>query len=462
MPFRAILFLILSIGSLIVGELAIRYQKPAAFHALNEFWLGFSLAATGQDPKAAAVTTIRINEDYEPLALGADEQTSQSSTLTRLDYATILQFLSHLQPAAVGVVPSPVFPETDVFNQTDITPLREVAMRLPKMTAGARLSYSGDGQTPDFAKAPLPIIASTGDLTNVPMVNSLDAPMEPQILANAEAGFTQISNFPVREERNAYLRIPLLAKSERGLLPSFLLVAIAQQRGIPLTEIRADLTESEEKIVSLGAEITIPIESDGSFRLPLVNPFSKEITQVSEGEISDSITVRHPYTSLTATELAYTGRGSETVLQHVAETYASKFESIGENLVLLGFDRSSDQTIAFPNAQQASYLAVLAQAAAVIQSGLHLREVSMPIRVSLFSLFLLAGVCLLQFASKKLFIFSLLLLIVFWSGILITFSETLHWLFPLTPLLISLSLLGCCLIRKKATPPSESITKNEL
>ncbi len=456
---RAILFLILSITSLVLGEMAIRYQKPAAFHALNEFWLGFSLAATGADVHASAVTTIRINEDYEPLALQGDQPANQPTELTRLDYATILQFLSHLQPAAVGFVPSPVFSEADVFNQTDITPLREVAMRLPKMTAGTRLRYSGDEQQPAFVNAPLPTIASTGDLKDVPMVNRLDASLEPQILANAVVGFTEITDTPATPEGDAYLRIPLVAKSEKGLLPSFLVLAIAQHAGVPLDEIQADLTSPNDKTLSIGSELVIPIEADGSFLLPLINPFTKEIVRQEEGATAGEITISHPFTSLTATELAYTGKGSETVLQQVAEKYATRFQSIEDNLVLLGFDQAGDRTLPLYAGEQGSYLTALAQAAAVIQSGLHLREMSLPARASLSLVLILSGVFLLQFIQRKVFIFSVLLLIAFWSAVLIIFGQTLHWLYPFTPLVISVALIIGCMMRKQL-PAAETGSSN--
>src|SRR5690606_21404039 len=74
-------------------------------------------------------------------------------------------------------------------------------------------------------------------------------------------------------------------------------------------------------------------------------------------------------TSLTIDELAYTGEENDEVAKRILADFQSRFDSLRENLVLIGFDRTADRRIATEKGETLSETSLVARAIATIQSG---------------------------------------------------------------------------------------------
>src|SRR5690606_8037618 len=107
--------------------------------ALNSLWLDFCVGNAGDRIGEPAVTVVRIDDGYEPLSIG-EGQAAPDGTLSRLDYATILGFIGKLNPKSVAFLPTPQFDESRVLNQTDIVPLKDAALQLPRMQVATIVS----------------------------------------------------------------------------------------------------------------------------------------------------------------------------------------------------------------------------------------------------------------------------------------------------------------------------------
>lgn len=362
---RFITFVVLGLVLVAIAEWNLRTQKLAPLQSLNQFWLEFCIGNAGDKIDDPAVTVVRINDDYEPLTIGADSSAAPDGKLSRLDFATILGFLAKMEPKAVAFLPTPTFDESLVLNQTDIVPLKDAAMQLPKMTTAANVSNDGE-QAADSNPLSFAEIKVNGNPEKLLRFTRTVRHPDPQILANADPAFKTIESARGLYEEGT-IRVPLVASIQNKIVPSIVLAAVARHAGVPLSEVVLDLTTSSP-VIQLGELRSIPVQPDGTFVLPQKSGVRRGMISLAPLEDGGMKEVHH-FTSLTVDELAYTGEKEDEVAQRILASFQGKFDSLTENLVVVGYDRTGDRRIETESGAMISETTILARTIATIQSG---------------------------------------------------------------------------------------------
>ena len=86
-------------------------------------------------------------------------------------------------------------------------------------------------------------------------------------------------------------------------------------------------------------------------------------------------------TSLTVDELAYTGGADDEVAKRILADFQGKFESVSNNLIVIGFDRNNDRRFTTAYGEVLSETMLLARTIATIQSGRFIDQWSMVGRI---------------------------------------------------------------------------------
>lgn len=427
---RLILFLILGVLCVAVTEWNLATRRINLINKLNDFWLEFCVGNAGDQFQNPAVTVVRIDEGYEPLSIGEDG--GNSGELSRLDYATILGFIGKLEPKALAFLPTPTFDENHVLNQTDIVPLQDAALKLPRFTSATTVSNDGEGAA-EAQPMTYPLLKVEGDAASLlSFTRSLRVP-DPQILANSDPAFKTVESARDLATPQS-IRIPLVARSSAGVVPSLVLLASARQLGVPLDQIVVDLSGTSP-VVRLGEVRDIPIASDGTMVVPARAGLRRGMSSLTRTE-SGAYDTKHHFTSLTVDELAYTGQKDDEVAKRILADLQTKFSSLKENLVVIGFDRATDRRFATASGESLSETMLLARAIAAIQSGRFLDR--WPLWARMVGVFALVGVAaiLFRFPRRKFLPFALLSTFAGLILAVLLFRLTLNWAPPF--LLISL------------------------
>jgi len=429
---RLILFLILGVFCVGVTEWNLATRRVNLINKLNDFWLEFCVGNAGDQMHDPAVTVVRIDEGYEPLSIG--EEGGGSGELSRLDYATILGFIGKLEPKALAFLPTPTFDENRVLNQTDIVPLQDAALKLPRFTSATTVSNDGEGAAETTAMT-YPLLKVEGDPASLlSFTRSLRVP-DPQILANSDPAFKTVESArDLVTPRN--IRIPLVARSTGGVVPSLVLLASARQLGVPLDQIVVDLSGGRP-MVRLGELREIPIAADGTMIVPARAGLRRGMSSQIRTE-SGALETRHHFTSLTVDELAYTGQKDDEVAKRILADLQSKFASLTENLVVVGFDRAADRRFTTASGEALSETMLPARAIATIQSGRFLDR--WPLWARGVAVLALVAVAALLFRLPRRKFLPIALLTAFAGLILavLLFRFTLSW----APPFLLVSLLG--------------------
>ncbi len=430
---RFIPFVVFGLILVLLAEWNVHSRKLAPLNSLSDFWLEFCIGNSGDKISDPAVTIVRINDSYEPLTLGEENPAASEGKLSRLDYATILGFIAKLDPKSVAFLPTPSFDESLVLNQTDIVPLKDAAMQLPRLTVAANVSNDGD-QAKDEKPLTYPAITVEGDPATILSFTRTVRRPDPQILANADPAFKSIESARDLISENE-IRIPLVAEYKGQIVPSLVLKAVAHHAGVAPDEIILDLTGSPK--IRIGDFREVPILSDGTFILPQhsgIQRGMKSFTKTAEGEIKEI----HHFTSLTVEELAYTGGQDDEVAKRILASFQGKFASISENLVVVGFDRSADRRIETARGESLSETLMLSRAIATIQSGRFIGW--WPGWVRWASILLIGGIAAVLFAMPRSRFVPLWALsgLAFFGLSVVAFRVTLTW----TPPFFAFALFG--------------------
>ncbi|NNE91068.1 MAG: CHASE2 domain-containing protein [Verrucomicrobiales bacterium] len=455
MRYRLITFLVFGAILVGIGEWDLRNREIAPIQSFNAGWLEFCVGNAGDKISDPAVTFIRINDDYEPLDLGlgtgASEDADAVKSLTRLDYATILAALAKLNPKAVAFAPTPMFDEKSMFNQTDIEPLKEAALPLPRLALGALVSDAeGD---PNFPHS-YPALSFEGDASTLREIKRTVRLPDSQLLVNGDAAFTIFENDrPVDE--NGDIRTTLVARQGETVVPSFALRAIASAARIPLDGIQVTLDGPKSKI-QLGEAMEIPISPDGTFKLPVNAGVHPRMTSSRRNENGDLVE-NHHFTTLTVDQLHYTGQSEDEVAKRLLAEFQPQFDSIQNNLVLIGFDRSLDRQISLPDGTKISPSGLFARTVATIQSGRFISWWPTWARWAAILGIVVLAMWLFRYRRSKAVIFGGISALIFLGICVGIFNLTLSW----TPPFVLFSLLGLIILISAILPsPSEAAEKS--
>ncbi|MEM7699791.1 MAG: hypothetical protein AAF236_15460 [Verrucomicrobiota bacterium] len=474
MRVRFIVFALLALIVFLIGEWAQRPGQPGVFSGLDEDWLDFCIGNSGGRFNAPAVTLVRITDEFEPLTIGDEDVVpSGGQQLSRLDYATILGFVGKLNPKSVAFAPTPIFDEARALNQTDIFPLRDAAMKLPRLTVAAAVAAEAEGAAPANSVA-FSKVSHSGDPSSLIEFSKTTRSPDRQLLANGDPAFTEVES-ATNLLSDGEVRVPLVARSGDEVCASLPLLAAAKHLGISPDQISVELA-SEKPFIRLGpaddeASIEIPIAADGTFRLPPHSGLHRVVTSpritADGGEAKDAAEnplKRHHFSSVTATQLAYTGRADDEVVQRILaqEGLRGRFDSIAENIVLIGYDRVTDRRIPTARGQMLSAASVIARTIATIQSERFISTWSLVGRIIGAVVILAISVLLLRFRRVKLLIGTLVAALIFFTGVVVLFNVTLSWTSPFVhfTLFLLMAAIGLLIpLRKKIEPaPQESET----
>lgn len=415
---RSVAFLLL--GLIFVGaaewDLQNRILEP--IRKFDRFWIDFCIGNAGNRVGDPAITMVRIPDDYEPVPIGRDASNPEDRSLSRLDYGTILYAIGKMNPTAVSFMPTPVFVEKSVLNQTSLYPLKDASLQLPRMTLATVVSSEGKDAKPVAYQT----IQAKGDVSHVPAIAQTVTPADPDFLANGDPAFLTGESFRPIESENP--RIQLVARQGEKVIPGFVLASVANHAGIRIEDIVLDL-EGRKKTIKVGEHYTIPVAADGSMELPSHGGLSHSMYQVSSDK--DGKEKRdYQFASLTVGEVALAAAQNDKVAKTILDKFAGKFESLAKNLVLFGYDRTADRTIKTANDEWLSPLTANARAIATIQSGRHTSRWPLPIRIAVYAGIFVLGLILLSMRRKSipLIIGAAIATAV---GLVLVFKQTLTW-----------------------------------
>lgn len=435
---RFITFAVLSLILIGIGEWNLRSGKIAPLNSLNDVWLDFCVGNSGDKIQKPAITVVRINDGYEPLNIGADKKKGDNPRLSRLDFATILGFAAKMNPKAVSFLPTPVFDEENVLNKTDIVPLKDAAMQLPRFAVATTVSDDGDKA---IEKQPVPYtsLKVEGDASTVlPFTRTIRYP-DAQILSNGIPAFKAIESARglIGDEE---AKIPLIARKGEQIIPSIILISVASHAGVALDQISVNFT-GKNPVIQLGDYRTVPINQDGTMTLPNHSGIRHALMSFERNE-QGKIVEKHHLASLSVDELAYTGEENDEVAKRILSSFQGKFKSLSENLVVIGFDRTADRHINIPGGEVLSETSLLTRAMAVIQSGRFLTWWPAWGRWLAVAAIALIALVLFKLPNSKFIPLTIAAGLIYFSVWILIFKSTLSW----TPPFIALALFGLMLI----------------
>lgn len=450
---RFITFLVFGILLVAIGEWSQRSEgKSGFFKSLNDVWLDFCIGNSGDKLQPPAVTIVRINDGYEPLSIGEEEGASDGK-LSRLDYATILGFAAKLDPKSVAFLPTPTFDESRVLNQTDIVPLKDAAMQLPRFTLATTISDDGE-QAKESGAIKYPALTVEGDSSTVLTFTRTTRNPDPQLAANGIPSFKKIESAKdlITDES---IRVPLLAKRGDAVVPSIVLTSVANHAGIGLDQITVNFV-AKTPVIELGEIRTIPINADGTLTLPNRAGLDHSMAGTVKNEAGEPREVLH-FTSLTVDELAYTGEENDEVAKRILADFRAKFDSLSQNLVVIGYDRNADRRFTTPGGEALSQTSILARAMATIQSGRFIHWwPGWGRAIAVLAILVIAAV-LFRFSRGKFAIFCFVTGLVFFSIWVMIFKTSLTWTPPFSALslFVLMMVVGLLIPLAKKEPQEE-------
>lgn len=433
---RFVTFVVFAIVIIAAGEWGLRHGK---FAALDQFWLDFCVANSGDRIQPPAVSVVRIDDGYEPLRIGDDAARPNDGTLSRLDYATILALTAKFQPRSVAFLPTPTFDESLTLNKTDIAPLKDAAMKLPKILTATTVSNDGE-QAKEAASLPYPAVKVEGDAASILTFTRTVRYPDPQILANGTPAFKTIES--ARDlASGSSVRVPLVAKRGDQIVPSIVLAAVADHAGVPFDQIVLKLDGGKARIL-VGDKHEIPVGPDGTLAVPARTGISTNLRHTLRGENGETREIL-PFATLTVDELAYTGEENDEVAKRILAELQPEFDSLSRNLVVIGFDRAAaDRRIETGTGEMISETGLLARAIALIQSGRYFQLWPAWLRWFVIADIIILAAILFRFPRKKFLPVAIFTSIILLAAMVMGFSSTLAW----TPPFVILGLLGLMLI----------------
>ncbi len=432
---RLLTFAVFGLVLIALGEWGLRNGR---FARLDRTWLDFCVGNAGDRIRDPSLTVIRIDDSYEPLRIGGDENVPNDGTLSRLDYATILAFVAKFQPRSVAFLPTPSFDENIILNKTDIAPLKDAAMKLPRLIVASTVSDDGE-KAKESAPLAYPALKVEGDASSILTFTRTVRYPDPQILANGVAAFRTIES--ARDlTSGGIIRIPLVARRGEQVVASIVLAAVAHHAGVPLDQVVVKLDDGRPHL-RIGEAYEVPIARDGTFLVPARNGLDERMKSHVRDAEGKTREVEH-LASLTADELAYTGEESDEIAKRILANFQSRFESLKENLVVIGFDRTADRRIPTEAGETLSETNLLARAIATIQSGRYIHWWPAWGRWLAVALLVLLASALFRLPRAKLVPAALVAGLAFFAVKVLVFSATLAW----TPPFVLLSLFALILV----------------
>lgn len=415
MRYRLLTFLVFGALVVAMGEWDLRNQRFDFNRRLDSRWLDFCVGNVPDRVGKPALTIIAIDDDYEPLIEGK---------FSRLDCAAILDALDDFEPPAVAFEPALSFDESRA-----IQPLKEAALKLPRMVLGATVE---DGPAPE--KAPqlnyLPLSDIKGDTSRLPAFTHTASAPDEELLANGDPYFTRIE---LQEGRTGGTvdSLPLLARHGDKVVPSFIVAALAASVSDG-KDIKVELPASSEGegSIRIGDKLRLPINGSGHMKTFRDNGLpATQIKRLSASEM------------FLADAIDPTVKSQQTELQ-------DEFDSLKDNLILIGRDTAGDRHGTVDGKTKLSQLGLLARAIATAQSGRFIEQWPSAARVAGILVIIGLAVALYRRSRGAVLGWGLLGSFLFFGIVMLIFKNTLLW----TPPFVFMGLLGVMILAGLISP----------
>ncbi len=237
----------LAILLLVCGGVALflhREESHGTFDGLHARLLGW----LGADRVTASPVTL--------VEVGRDDLPFEAWPPAPLDWALLFEKLFSRQPAAVAVQPVLAWPELTAMDESTVA---ERVTMLPRGVLACTLlpADAVQGAAPALE---LPVVGKIeGDLSRVPAFAGVGAAPPVAIAGSKATGFTRFDLQPPPAAVDHMLRLPLLARKDGKVVPSFILQTLAASRGLT----PADVTGRLGVELRVGRDLAIPVDEAG-------------------------------------------------------------------------------------------------------------------------------------------------------------------------------------------------------
>ncbi len=408
MKYRIITFLVLGIALIFLAQSKPGQSDWAFTETINQHWLNFCIANSPGRITDAEITLVKIDDNYES-ALPSDH-------LTRLDYAVILANIEKFKPRSVAILPPLKWKEGNVINEKI---LQSQCSKIPALTLTAEVENSPVAGKQNVDEKYQALTHIEGDLSKItPFTRTLAYP-EKSTLKHAKVTFAQIGLSDSVNQQGIHT-LPLVARHGDDIVPSFILMAIIQHEKLKLSEVTLQLPPAVSKAQILIADkYTIPIDVQGHFKV-----------------YQDAMTSWEDlYKTIAATDLTLAHTESSEV-KELQQDLEDDFNSLTNNLIVIGLDKAQDQHITLNNEEKISLTELVARTIATIQSGRFIEQWPPLWRPLSFALILLFAIKLYQLKRRQVLIWGSLIAFFYFIACAMLFSSTLLW----TPPFISMAL----------------------
>ncbi len=374
-------------------------------NALYEDWLRGTSREKLNPP---SITLLRIDDS---------DQGFWSWPPNPLDYAQMLQRLKAYNPKVVAAEPLLHWQNADTGL---LEALRTACLQYNKgqILLSSILQFNQASRAPEEATLSLlwPLPSIDGDIKKIPaFTNIISLPNQRLTSLGFPAGFTTI-DLGENTRPGAHLSVPLLARIDNTVVPSFVLLATMLELDVTTDEIEVKLG----KMINVGNQITIPIDASGSLK---IFTGMRARPAIQNASILAHEPVKNP-------EGASGGLSRE------------ERDALENRVILLGLDNKTSRTIPTKRGEPISQAELFALAIATIQSRSYFGPVSERACWIFWVAILILGVMILRQRRRRAISFSLLLILIYFTSSMVFFQATQRWLPPAVPL----TLLACVLL----------------
>ena len=420
---RTIIFLLFCITAAFFVN---REDERGALEALNTPYENWLRATDGEQLNPPSVTLLRIDNS---------ETGFWSWPPTPLDYAQLLHRLKFYQPKVVAIEPPLSWQGAD---QGLLDALRTACLQYgeSKILLNAILQYNTTAEKPEETTLSLlsPLPSIKGNIKDIPAFTNILSLPDPRLTSlGFPSGFTSIDlGEPTGPENE--LSVPLLARINQTVVPSFVLLAIMLELGVSAGEVEVNMG----RMISLGNKAVIPIDASGAL---VVSGAKRAMPEIQNASI-----LAHNPEAKKDSDISGLDNAERTSLKN--------------RIVILGLDHKGDQTVAAENNTRISQAELFAMAIATIQSNSYFNPLTQHTAWAGWAAILVAGIVILRQHRRRAVGLSLLLILLFFTISMLVFQSTQRWIAPAVPMtLLSCTFLSACLL----TTSGKSIqTKNNV
>lgn len=385
---------------------------------LDQWWLDFCIANSSDQITEASVTLIQIDDDYE--------STLPSDHLTRLDYAVILANVEKFKPHSVALLPPLQWKEKNVINQRI---LESQCLKTPALTLAAKVENSPVSDKKDKNSPYQALTQIEGDLTKITTFTRTLAYPEKETRGKGKVAFSEIELIDQNNE-DGILMLPLVARYQDNILPSFILLALVQHEKLTLDDVRLQLPPAVPHAqILIADQYIIPIDLAGRLKI------------YPHAGITSAL-----YQSIKATQLTLAHSESPDV-KKLQQDLEEVFQSLPNNLLVIGLDQKQDQHITLNSGQKVSLAELTTRSIATIQSGRFIEQWPLSGKLLSFALILLLSLKIYQGSRRQVLIWGSISTFLYFSASVLIFNSTLTWNppFPAFALFTLLILIGTIL-----------------